>query len=129
MQVSINATPVRQSRLPCSVSSVSRGGIETCRVTAPVVMAPSMRFPPRKHTRWSCLGVNRHELCETGIRISRFERIAIGGVSKCLHFTLRVTFRDEFRSVDHLGVLAPRNEVRKDAVHRIVVHLRFKGVV
>lgn len=62
MHVLTSSTPVFQSRLPEDESSPVRGGTDTVWPKAPVLVAPSISEPPRKQTRWSCLGVRRHEL-------------------------------------------------------------------
>ena len=62
IHVLINSTPDFQSRKPAFVSSWGLGGIETLSTIVPVVVAPSMRDPPRKQTKWSCFGVSRHDL-------------------------------------------------------------------
>ena len=51
MHVSMSSMPVCQSRFPLGVSCAGRGGMETGRATAPLVAAPSMSDPPRKHAR------------------------------------------------------------------------------
>jgi hypothetical protein len=68
MQVWMSSTPVFQSLFPFSESSSGLGGTETGCMRAPVRVAPSMREPPRKQTRWSCFGVNRQVLYESGIK-------------------------------------------------------------
>ena len=51
MQVLISSVPSFQSFWPDSVSSLARGGLDTGETMDPVVVAPSIREPPRKQTK------------------------------------------------------------------------------
>jgi hypothetical protein len=51
MQVLISSVPSFQSRWPDLVSSLARGGVDTRETIDSVVVAPSIREPPRKQTR------------------------------------------------------------------------------
>ena len=51
MQVLISSTPSFQSFWPASVSSLARGGVDTDETIDSVVVAPSIKEPPRKQTR------------------------------------------------------------------------------
>lgn len=62
IHVRTSSTPLIQSRVPCAVSSVARGGTDAACSVVPVVTAPSMSEPPKKQTRWSCLGIIRQVL-------------------------------------------------------------------
>ena len=66
MQVLISSTPSFQSFWPASVNSLARGGVDTDETIGSVVIAPSIREPPRKQTRWSCLSDSFHTLLIVG---------------------------------------------------------------
>ena len=51
MQVLISSVPSFQSFWPDSVSSLAKGGVDTDETRLFVVIAPSIREPPRKQTR------------------------------------------------------------------------------
>ena len=66
MQVLINSVPSFQSFWPASVNSLARGGVDTDETIDSVVVAPNIREPPRKQTKWSCLGDICHDLLFVG---------------------------------------------------------------
>jgi hypothetical protein len=51
MQVLISSVPRFQSFWPDSVNSLARGGVDTSETIDSIVVAPSIREPPRKQTR------------------------------------------------------------------------------
>jgi hypothetical protein len=51
MQVLISSVPTLQSLWPASVSSLAKGGVDTEETIDSIVVAPSIKEPPRKQTR------------------------------------------------------------------------------
>lgn len=120
----MSSTPVFQSLSPDCVSSSDLGGIDTCSTKAPVVVAPNISEPPRKHTRWSCLGVNRQPLGTLCRLVNFVQHEKWEGA----HLVLLVTLGYEFSGVDHLSCKALLDEVLVYRCHRVIVHLRGRGM-
>ena len=127
MHVLSNSTPDFQSRKPVLVSSWGLGGIETLLTVVPVFVAPSMREPPRKQTKWSCFGASRHELVRHG-HVSNFapieDHVFISCVYSDIHLPLLVTFGYKFGGIHHLRREALLHEMTMYRCHCIIVHLR-----
>jgi hypothetical protein len=121
IQVFTRSTPVFQSLFPVSESSPTGGGTETGWTRGPVLVAPSISEPPRKHTRWSCLGASRHELIETdSVRGKR-------KVIEYVHLSIGVLFRYQLSRVSHFCIHALLDEVFVNSTHSIVIHLSFQS--
>ena len=118
MHVCTRPTPLIQSRLPTLVSSLARGGIDTVGPVVPVVTAPSMREPPKKHTRWSCFGTIRQVLSgstEFSAKTDNCERYG--------HLAFAIALWDDLLRVDQPFVFALPNQMSGHGGHSFFVHL------
>jgi len=117
----MSSIPVVQSRRPRSESSSARGGTLTLDTTPPARVALSRRFPPKKHTRKSCFGINRHNLSQKGLSssIERGDR----NLQLAMRFR-RVAFRNELCCVDEARFETRLDEVIMDRLDGVFIHLQ-----
>lgn len=118
MQVLMSSKPSFQSFWPDSVSSLARGGTDTGEAIDSVVVAPSIKEPPRKQTRWSCLGNTCHDLLisiREGNLASQSQKVSI-------HLTSS-SVGNKLHSICNPWFEAFPNETIVNCLHGILVHL------